>query len=99
MLWFNGDHEEFSKLIAAAIAEVVVYEMLYNADLRDRTTSGNQIQIPDWYIKGLINYVARDGTARPTIESGTRLKTTATKTSTILNTRKPYSQAIHSGNT
>jgi len=58
MLWFNGDHEEFSKLIAAAIAEVVVYEMLYNADLRDRTTSGNQIQIPDWYIKGLINYVA-----------------------------------------
>ena len=58
MLWFNGDHEEFSKLIASAIAEVVVYEMLYNADLRDRTTSGSQIQIPDWYIKGLINYVA-----------------------------------------
>ena len=58
MLWFNGDHEEFSKLIASAIAEVVVYEMLYNADLRDRTTSSNQIQIPDWYIKGLINYVA-----------------------------------------
>ncbi len=58
MLWFNGDHEEFSKLIAAAIAEVVVYEMLYNADLRDRVASHNQIQIPDWYIKGLINYVA-----------------------------------------
>jgi hypothetical protein len=58
MLWFNGDHEEFSKLIASAIAEVVVYEMIYNADLRDRTTSSNQIQIPDWYIKGLINYVA-----------------------------------------
>lgn len=58
MLWFNGDHEEFSRLIASAIAEVVVYEMIYNADLRDRTTSSNQIQIPDWYIKGLINYVA-----------------------------------------
>lgn len=58
MLWFNGDHEEFSKLIASAIAEVVVYEMLYNADVRDRTTSSSRIQIPDWYIKGLINYVA-----------------------------------------
>ncbi len=58
MLWFNGDHEEFRKLIAAAIAEVVVYEMIYNADLRDRITSQNQIQIPDWYIKGLISYVA-----------------------------------------
>ncbi len=58
MLWFNGDHEEFNKLIASAIAEVVVYEMLYNADLRDRVTSNSEIQIPDWYIKGLINYVA-----------------------------------------
>lgn len=58
MLWFNGNHEEFDKLIASAIAEVVVYEMLYNADLRDRVTSNSQIQIPDWYIKGLINYVA-----------------------------------------
>ncbi|MDX9772726.1 MAG: hypothetical protein RBT02_04795 [Bacteroidales bacterium] len=58
MLWFNGDHEEFSKLISSAIAEVVVYEMLYNADLNDKVTSGSEIQIPDWYIKGLINYVA-----------------------------------------
>lgn len=58
MLWFNGDHEEFDRLIASAIAEVVVYEMLYNADVRDRVTSNSQIQIPDWYIKGLINYVA-----------------------------------------
>lgn len=58
MIWFNGDHEEFNKLIASAIAEVVVYEMLYNADLRDRVTSNSEIQIPEWYIKGLINYVA-----------------------------------------
>ena len=58
MLWFNGDHEEFRKQIASAIAEVVVYEMIYNADLRDRVSSNAQIQIPDWYIKGLVNYVA-----------------------------------------
>ena len=38
MLWFNGDHEEFGKVIASAIAEVVVYEMIYNADVRDRVT-------------------------------------------------------------
>lgn len=60
MLWFNGDHEEFSKLISSAIAEVVVYEMIYNADLHDRVTSNSEIQIPDWYIKGLVNYVAYD---------------------------------------
>ncbi|MCK7541879.1 MAG: hypothetical protein MZV63_68835 [Marinilabiliales bacterium] len=37
---------------------MVVYEMLYNADMRDKVTSNSQIQVPDWYIKGLMNYVA-----------------------------------------
>ena len=60
MLWFNGDHEEFSKLIASAIAEVVVYEMLYNAEMHDKVTSNTEIQVPAWYIKGLVNYVAFD---------------------------------------
>jgi WD40 repeat protein len=58
MLWFNGDYEEFSKLIASAIAEVVVYEMIHNADTRDKVSSSNQIQVREWYVKGLINYVA-----------------------------------------
>ena len=58
MLYFNGDHEEFSKQIASAIAEVVVYEMLYNGDMRDKVTSNSEIQVPEWYIKGLVNYVA-----------------------------------------
>lgn len=58
MLWFNGDHEEFDKVIASAIAEVVVYEMIYNADVRDNVRSGQTIHTPEWYIKGLVNYVA-----------------------------------------
>ena len=32
--------------------------MIYNADTRDKVTSSNQIQVREWYIKGLINYVA-----------------------------------------
>lgn len=58
MLWFNGDHQEFDKVIASAIAEVVVYEMIYNADMRDKVTSSQTIHTPEWYIKGLVNYVA-----------------------------------------
>ncbi len=57
-LYFNGDHEEFSKQIASAIAEVVVYEMIYNADIHDKVPSSSDINIPEWYIKGLVNYVA-----------------------------------------
>jgi Tol biopolymer transport system component len=57
-LYFNGDHEEFAKQIAAAIAEVVVYEMVYNADTHDKVSSTSEINFPEWYIKGLVNYVA-----------------------------------------
>lgn len=57
MLYFEGDHVSFQKQISASIAEVVVNEMLYSADLKDRISSSSVINMPDWYLKGLINYV------------------------------------------
>lgn len=57
-LYFNGDHEEFARQIASTIAEAVVYEMVYNADTHDKVSSSAEIDFPDWYIKGLSNYIA-----------------------------------------
>ena len=58
MLYYEGDHEAFQRQIAAAITEVIINEMLYNADVKDRIPSSSLISMPDWYIKGLIRYVA-----------------------------------------
>jgi len=58
MLYYEGDHLAYQKQIAASIAEVIINEMLYNADFRDRISSSSVIYMPDWYIKGLINYVS-----------------------------------------
>ncbi len=58
MLYYEGDHVAFQRQIAAAITEVIINEMLYNADVKDRVSSSSNIYIPDWYLKGLINYVA-----------------------------------------
>jgi Tol biopolymer transport system component len=57
-LYYEGDHVAFERQIAASITEVIVNEMLYNADLKDRVASSSVISMPDWYIKGLINYVS-----------------------------------------
>ena len=38
--------------IAASITEVIINEMLYNADMKDRISSSSVIYMPDWYIKG-----------------------------------------------
>lgn len=58
MLYYEGDHEDYQKQIASSITEVIVNEMLYNADVKDRIASSSVINLPDWYIKGLINYVS-----------------------------------------
>ena len=58
MLYYEDDHVAFQQQIAASITEVIINEMLYNADVKDRVSSSSLIYMPDWYIKGLIHYVA-----------------------------------------
>jgi WD40 repeat protein len=57
MLYYEGDHQAYERQISSAITEVIINEMLYNADLKDRVTSSSIIHMPDWYIKGLVKYV------------------------------------------
>lgn len=57
MLYYEGDHEAYKRQIEASITEVIINEMLYNADVKDRISSSSLINMPDWYIKGLIRYV------------------------------------------
>ena len=58
MLYYEGDHIALQKQISSSIAEAIINEMINNADLKDRTNSSSAIYMPDWYLKGLINYVA-----------------------------------------
>jgi len=58
MLYYEGDHVAYQKQIGASITDMIINEMLYDADVRDRINSSSVITIPDWYLKGLINYVS-----------------------------------------
>jgi WD40 repeat protein len=58
MLYYEGDHEAYNKQVSASITEVLINEILYNADIKDRISSSSIINMPEWYYRGLINYVA-----------------------------------------
>ena len=58
MLYYEGDHKGYNNQITASITEVLINEMLYNADVRDRVSSSSLINMPDWYLKGLVRYVS-----------------------------------------
>ena len=57
-LYFDGDHVNFERQIRAAIARVLVTEMMFGNGLRDNMTSATMINLPDWYLEGLISFVA-----------------------------------------
>lgn len=60
MLYYEGDHESFNRQIAASITEMIINEILYNADVKDRVASSSVVNMPDWYFRGLISYVAKN---------------------------------------
>ncbi len=58
--YFDGDHKKFEQQISAAITEVLVNELLYGNEFRENLTNSTLIDLPDWYLKGLVSYVSRD---------------------------------------
>ncbi len=59
-LYFDGNHEKFKQQIVSAITEVLLSEMLYGGNLRQRLSSSTFLNLPEWYIKGLISYVSNN---------------------------------------
>lgn len=57
-LYFEGDHVLFERQIRAAIAEVLLNEMMFGKGLRDNMTNSTMINLPDWYLSGLISFVS-----------------------------------------
>jgi len=57
-LYFDGDHMNFERQIRAAIAEVLVSEMMYGKGVKDNLTSSTMINLPEWYLEGLISFVS-----------------------------------------
>jgi len=59
-LYFEGDHMKFEKQITAAITEVLLNEMLYGQNFREKVTNSTLLNLPDWYLKGLISYISNN---------------------------------------
>jgi Tol biopolymer transport system component len=55
-VYFEGDHLKLQKEITQTISEALIQEMLYGNDFKDNFTNSTLIQIPEWYLKGLVSY-------------------------------------------
>ncbi len=57
-VYFEGNHNRFNKQITETLAEALIYEMLYGNDFRDNFTGSTLLNLPEWYIKGLVSYIS-----------------------------------------
>lgn len=58
---FNeGDHQKLEKQLNAAVAEVMLNEMIFGSEIKDKVASSTLLSLPDWYVKGLISFISDD---------------------------------------
>ena len=57
-LYFTGDHEKLHRQIRAGISKVLMDQMMYGGDIKDRLQNSALLTLPDWYLAGLISYIA-----------------------------------------
>jgi Tol biopolymer transport system component len=58
LLYNENGTVDFVKQIHAGIAEALVSEFLYGNDFRERLRSATLLNIPDWYLKGLVAWLS-----------------------------------------
>ncbi len=59
LLFFNGDHAHFIEQIRAGTAQVLLQQLMYGGNIKDRVQSAMLLNIPPWYEKGLVSYLSK----------------------------------------
>jgi len=57
-LYFEGDQQKLLQQIRAGVAEILLSQMMYGGNWKDRVKNSTLLTLPDWYVQGLISYTA-----------------------------------------
>lgn len=57
-IYFNGSHADLDKQIRAALAELMIDQMMYGGRTRDVVRNSTLLTLPEWFRSGLIAYMS-----------------------------------------
>jgi hypothetical protein len=60
ILYYESDHAKLDAQIRAGLAEVLIDQMMYGGNVREMLKNNTLLNLPEWYTKGLIDYVSTD---------------------------------------
>ncbi len=56
-IYFDGNHQNLRKQIRQGIATIIINEMMYGGNIQEVLQNSVLLNLPDWYVKGLISYI------------------------------------------
>lgn len=60
ILYYEGDHAKLDAQIREGVAQVLINQIMYGGNIREMLKNNTLLNLPEWYQKGLISYVAND---------------------------------------
>lgn len=60
ILYYEGDHAKLDAQIRGGIAQVLIDQMMYGGNIREMVKNNTLLNLPEWYVNGLVSYVAYD---------------------------------------
>lgn len=84
-LYYEGNHHKLKQQIRSSLAEILTQEMLYGGSFRSRLKTSTLLNLPEWFMPGLVSYLAYDLDA----ETESKIKRT------MLNKKTQKMQQLH----
>lgn len=62
-VFFNGSHTDLDQQIRAVLAELLINKMLYGGSAREMVRNSTLLNLPPWYVQGLVKYLSEGWTS------------------------------------
>ena len=58
MLHFDGDYKNYEEQLRAGLARVMLDQMMYGGSFKDVIRNNTLLNIPEWYVEGLVSFLS-----------------------------------------
>lgn len=62
-VYFNGSHTDLDQQIRAVLAELLINQILYGGNTREMIRNSTLLNLPPWYVQGLVKYLSEGWTS------------------------------------
>jgi WD40 repeat protein len=60
ILHFDGDYKNYEEQLRAGLARVMLDQMMYGGSFKDVIRNNTLLNLPEWYVEGLVSYLSTD---------------------------------------